>query len=42
MFLSSVKTAIKAGYRLIDTAFFYANEKDIGVGILVFFYIIII
>ncbi|ANK60378.1 aldo/keto reductase [Loigolactobacillus backii] len=29
----SVKTAIKAGYRHIDTAFAYGNEKSVGAGI---------
>ena len=29
----SVEAALDAGYRLIDTAFFYQNEPDVGEGI---------
>ena len=27
---SAVKTAVEAGYRLIDTAYAYGNEAEIG------------
>lgn len=31
--VDSVYTAIKSGYRLIDTAYMYHNEKEVGEGV---------
>lgn len=31
--INAVITAIKSGYRLIDTASFYENEREVGEGI---------
>uniref|UniRef100_T1JAX2 NADP-dependent oxidoreductase domain-containing protein n=1 Tax=Strigamia maritima TaxID=126957 RepID=T1JAX2_STRMM len=31
--IKSVKVALKTGYRLLDTAQFYENEKEVGIGI---------